>query len=190
MTRKLKTLLTTTGIVAGLSAAFLPLTSYAEPAKETINVAATVQPVITLDISVTDPEEPEDDMSFTVTANTVVEGSFSATVSSNKPYSLYVNAQGGQTDMLRAEDGAEPVNKIPGNGNVVEGQTGWGLKLANDGNYSPISAGMSNPLHTSTTPVSSDTTNFKVGIAVGPGLAVGTYSATLVVTATNSAASN
>ncbi len=188
MEKKVKKLFIATGVLIATLVASIPLTSYADSQdSHTSSVSVTVSPVITLEVLVDndDPSTEAKDINIEVTPNMVGTGKFTTKVSSNKAYSLTLNARNGKTDMTLDSDpnGTTP-NKIPGTGNVTQGTTSWGVKLSSAQDYEAIPA-TATEFHHSNQPVADDTASFDIGISVASNLVAGKYSGTLVVTATN-----
>ena len=177
------------GLLTGGLAALIPMSSYAEVMSKTTqsHTEVIVAPVITLELSIDDHQvDDKNEVLFDKPVlGTVDEAGFTATVSTNQAYTLSLNALDGQTDMLPAGVASEDAptgGKIPGTGDITDGATSWGVKLASDESYSAIPAVITK-FYDGPDPVLDAETKFKVGLATGTGLLQGTYSSTLVVTA-------
>ncbi len=199
MKNKIKKSFFIVGVLTGLSAAFVPMTTYGASQTADSHVEVTVMPAITLEITI-DGEEggegSEGGEGGDVTQEkkvifdnpvlgTTSEAGFTATVSTNQAYTLSLNALDGQTDLLPAGVSSEnaPIGgKIPGTGEIVDGKTSWGVKLASVADYSAVPATITK-FYEGADPVQAEETQFKVGLAAGTDLLNGTYSSTLVVTA-------
>ncbi len=188
MDKKLKKLFVATGILMAALIASIPLTTYADVQDDHDgSVSVKVSSVLTMEVIVPDddPGTEAKDMNIDVTPNMIGTGSFSAKVSSNKIYTLSLNAKNGKTDMtLSSDPEGTTVNKIPGTGLVQQGQTSWGVKLHTADSYQAIPA-TSKEFYRSSQAIADETTTFDVGIAVGSNLLAGKYSSTLVITAAN-----
>lgn len=187
MERKVKKLFTSVGIIAGLSVAALPLTSYAvAPATKNGSASVTIAPILTLEVSVDAGSQgsSDEEMLLKLTPNMVGEGSFSAKVSTNKAYKLSLHAP--DTNLVYEGTPEESAtNFIPGTGNITAGENSWGLKLASADSYQAVPSAAT-VFYTGANPASEAVTQFNVGIAAGPSLLQGTYAGTVVVTASNS----
>ncbi len=188
MQKKIKKLFLSLGALTGVLAALIPMTAYAEVSQTApSHVEVTVMSAITLEVEV-NGEDPEDEHRVFFddpVLGTTSEADFSATVSTNQPYTLSLNALDGQTDMLPAGTTSENAplgGKIPGTGEIVEGKTSWGVKLASDADFSAIPATITK-FYEGADPVQGAETKFTVGLAAGTDLLDGTYLSTLVVTA-------
>lgn len=188
MQKKIKKLFLSVGVLTGVLATLIPMTAYAEVSQTTSShVEVSVMSAITLEVAVDGEEPAEESRVFfdNPVLGTTSEADFSATVSTNQPYTLSLNALDGQTDMLPAgvtSENAPLGGKIPGTGEIVEGKTSWGVKLASDTDFLAIPATITK-FYDGTDPVQGAETNFTVGLAAGTDLLDGTYSSTLVVTA-------
>lgn len=191
MKNKIKKILFSTGIMTGALVALIPMTTYAS-VKQTApsHVEVTVMPAITLEVSIDgqtgDESTEEKKVIFdNPVLGTTSEAGFTATVSTNQAYTLSLNALDGQTDLLPAGSTSETApagGKIPGTGEIADGKTSWGVKLASAADYAAVPATITK-FYDGPDPVQAEETNFKVGLATGTDLLNGTYSSTLVVTA-------
>lgn len=200
MKNKIKKLFLIAGALTGFSVALLPMTTYGASQTADSHVEVTVMPAITLEIAIDGQEEggeggegsegggvtEEKKVIFdNPVLGTTSEAGFTATVSTNQAYTLSLNALDGQTDLLPAGVSSEnaPIGgKIPGTGEIVDGKTSWGVKLASAADYSAVPATITK-FYEGANPVQAEETQFKVGLAAGTDLYNGTYSSTLVVTA-------
>jgi len=191
MKNKIKKLFSLTGVVTGGLVALIPMTTYASASQTaSSHVEVEVMPAISLEISIDGQESGETGDEKKVifddpVLGTTSEAGFTATVSTNQAYTLSLNALDGQTDMLPAgvtSETAPAGNKIPGTGEISDGKTSWGVKLASATDYSAIPA-TATQFYEGSDPVQAAETGFKVGLATGTDLLSGTYSSTLVVTA-------
>lgn len=191
MKNKIKKLFISTGIITGVLVASLPMTTYAVTSQTaSSHVEVSVMPAITLEIVIDEEDGDNDPDSKKVifdnpVLGTTSEAGFTAIVSTNQAYTLSLNALDGQTDMLPAgvtSESAPAGGKIPGTGEIVDGKTSWGVKLASDSDYSVIPATITK-FYDGPNPVQAEETEFNVGLATGTDLYNGIYSSTLVVTA-------
>lgn len=202
MKNTIKKLLFSMGIVTGASVALIPMSTYAVTRTATSHVEVKVTPAITLEVSVDvpedsgdgtetpgeggDPETTPDRILFdNPVLGTTSEAGFTATVSTNQPYTLSLNALDGQTDLLLpgvTSETAPAGGKIPGTAQIADGNNSWGVKLASSADFSEIPATITE-FYEGPDPVEAAETKFTVGLAAGTDLLNGTYSSTLVVTA-------
>lgn len=189
MKKLLKKAFVTTAIITGAAVSLIPLTSYAEIVQTVpAHVAVQVVPAITLEVVAKDHQGSSDnEILFSPAVNSTDEATFSAIVSTNQSYTLSLSGLDGQTAMYK--DGytsatATADTQIPGTGQITAGQSSWGVKLASATNYSPVPSTVTE-FYTGPDPVVTASTDFNIGMAIGPNLESGSYSGTLLITASN-----
>ncbi len=155
------------------------------PGIDNPNTSVTVPNIITLDVS--------NNVNIETNTNTVNEGSFTASVSSNAPYSISLSTtDGGHTD-LRNDNTNSSIPALNPTSNITESSSKWwGIKCTNSGTSTGCTkttyTGLTNHLtptlfYTSTQSTSNQLTHFTIGIQTSPDLPSGTYSTSILVTA-------
>jgi len=172
-------LLAAAGIVAGLSVAALPLTSYAA---ENVNINVTVGT----------------GLQFSVDANTVSIANIAsgdidetmtttATVSTNNPTGYKITVIDADTNNALTSGTGSSAYTIPAlTGTLKAGTAGWGIKGGTQTNYAAVPASNGTPLTLNTVnePKDHQATTFHYGVATSPTQHSGTYTDTIIFTAT------
>ncbi len=150
------------------------------------NINITVPNIITLDVS--------DSVDIATESGRVNTGEFTTIVSSNKDYTISLNAAAGGADatsLVNYKDGNK-VGEIPtitGANQPAAGISGWGIMLCNGtttntctNNYLPLpTKNTTNTFTTGTKGIHQHL--FQIGIGIGPELPSGTYTTSIQVTA-------
>lgn len=179
MNKKFKSVMIASSTLAVL-ASLIPMASYA--VTDTANVSVKVSPYITIDA--TAPANIGSDTEG-VTPNTLAKGTFSATVTANKGYTLSLHAT--QPNLTSAASDAILAIAAGGTSSLPAGTTAWGVQkqadaTANNGVYTGLTT---SPVEffRSATAADKILTSFNVGIMVTPSIPSGTYSTDVTITA-------
>ncbi len=147
------------------------------------NVNVHVGPIITIDAAT--------GMSGQVDYTKVLEGSISATISSNLNYKVLLSAK--EPSLIKSGDNTSTITPVLSMNTILEkGVTGWGIWTGNGTTtetktYNPITT-TEHEYYNTTTPADDGigtVHTFGVGIAVSPSIPNGTYSTIVTVTAAN-----
>ncbi len=149
---------------------------------DTANVAITVSPVISIDVT-------KDANDMTVDFTKVATSTIIARVGSNQPYQVLLSTD---KSNLTNPDTDKTIPMIPSEQTIVKGTNSWGIKklssptdteVNESTTYSPVGVGGQKELfYTSASAVSEDLT-FPVAIAVDSSLPTGQYSTQVTLTA-------
>ncbi len=151
------------------------------------NISVQVPNIITLDVS--------DGVDMATESGRVNTGEFTATVSSNKDYSISINAAGDSTSLVNYKDGNKvgEIKTIEGTEQPTAGISSWGIMLCNNttkesctNNYLPLPTKNPNPDTINPFVTGTKGTHqhlFQIGIGIGPELPSGTYTTSIQVTA-------
>ncbi len=203
MERKIAKLLAFTGVAISAAMALTPLTSYAIVNQHGYNCDPSNPSTLTNAdgwgigndttggcASQTSGAKPvtlnvESQISLDAVSGTIINvtphvlgtGEISATVSSSHPYTISLSS--GQPNLTNTINGAL---NIPAKSSFTKDDNAWGIKKQDASDYSAITTA---PVvyYTSTTPASSATSKFEVGVAVNEQTAPGTYQTDVIVTA-------
>lgn len=160
----------------------VPLASYAEePTEKNGTVTVSVKPTLKLDVA---------SRFATVSGNAgnVLNTKIEATVSSNRAYSVGFMVANEEATNLRSPD-TSIVDVIPASSDVRNNNSAWGIKKKNadgtdEAGYTAVTT-TNVPFFSSTTGADARKLEFTVGISTKPGIASGSYSTDVTVTASN-----
>ncbi len=156
------------------------------------NISVTVPSIITLDVYSED--EDNNTVNIAMDSNNTGEGNFIAKVSSNSTYNLSLSTtENGHTD-LRSDNTNSSIPALSTTSPIITTNDSkwWGIKCTNPSdstnckqtNYTGLTDYLTpTPFYTSTQGASNQLTNFTIGIQVSPDLPSGTYSTSILVTA-------
>lgn len=183
MSKMVKTI-ATLGVVAGLGISAMPLSAYALEDSETVNLNVQVGEMIEIAAEKTNIDLGEVSNTQNATGSTKIK--------------VRTNVTNGYTATIRATDAslktADTVNSIPGI-KPQTGVSGWGYKI---GSITDIMAATTGDTQfanvTSITPPTTGSTNgdeYDLGfeVSVAPNQPAGTYSGSVILTATANASS-
>lgn len=172
-------LLAAAGIVAGLSVAALPLTSYAA---ENVNINVTVGTGLQFSVdanTVSIANLASGDIDETMTTTT--------TVSTNNPTGYKITVIDADTNNALTSGTGSSAYTIPAaSGTLRAGTAGWGIKGGTQTNYIAVPASSGSPatINTVNEPKDHHATTFHYGVATSPTQHSGTYTDTIIFTAT------
>lgn len=170
-------------------------------------ISVDVKSVLTLEVSPKGTEEEPGVVNITARNDSVTTGIFTAKVSSNQGYKIFINTKDETTNLVRVNGGVGDIIPAVGDGKLVEkGTSAWGIRACKsidalegqsgckDGSYKAVGKNgeIDNPVtestttnvfYTSNTGVSEEVTVYEIGISVSPELPSGTYTNNLVITA-------
>ncbi len=145
------------------------------------NISVTIPNIITLDVS--------NNVNIETNTNTVNEGNFTASVSSNASYSISLSTtDGGHTD-LRNENGSGAIPTLSSTPSITttSDDKWWGIKCTNTIGCKEDTKSYTGLTISPKTYFSSTSNNletiFNIGIQTSPDLPSGTYSTSILVTA-------